>query len=75
MEPGYNKLMVNEIVIPELKAPWYSTSIDMFMLLLHSASERRTRDWAPLFEKAGLRLVKIWECEEEPEKVMEVELA
>lgn len=42
----------------------------MFMLLLHSASERRTRAWAPLFESVGLRLVKIWECGDEPEKLM-----
>jgi hypothetical protein len=36
---------LNEIVIPDEKAGWFETSVDMLMMQVHSAQERREREW------------------------------
>ncbi|KAF2096919.1 S-adenosyl-L-methionine-dependent methyltransferase [Rhizodiscina lignyota] len=74
--PGYTKILINEIVVPDMDADWFSTSVDMLMMLFHSAEERREKDWRTLIESVeGLKVVKIWECGGAPEKLIEVELA
>lgn len=74
MKPGYSKILINEIVIPETGADWFSTSVDLLMMVVHSAAERREKQWRALIESAGLKVVKIWSCGSAPEKLIEVEL-
>jgi hypothetical protein len=75
MVKGHSKVLLNEIVIPDTGADWYSTSVDMIMMAVHSATERTEADWRRLLESAGLKLTKIWDCEGAPEKLIEAELA
>jgi hypothetical protein len=75
MEQGYSKILINEFVIPDTGADWFSTSVDMLMMVAHSAAERRENDWRVLLESVGLKMVKIWDCDGAPEKLIEVELA
>lgn len=75
MDRGYSKILINEIVIPETGAGWFATSVDMLMMTAHSAAERREKGWRDLLESVGLKIVKIWDCGEAPEKLIEVELA
>ncbi|KAF2112724.1 putative hydroxyindole O-methyltransferase [Lophiotrema nucula] len=75
MKNGYSKILLNEIVIKDKDADWFSTSVDMLMMLCHSAYERTESDWRALCEGVGLRVSKIWDCEGNPEKVIEIELA
>lgn len=61
MERGHSKILINEIVIPETGADWFATSVDMLMMVTHSAAERRENDWRELLESVGLKIVKIWD--------------
>jgi len=75
LEPGYSKILINEIVVPDRRAQWYSTSVDILMMVAHSAAERREKQWRALVESVGLKISKIWDCGGAPEKLIEVELA
>jgi hypothetical protein len=74
MKKGHSKILINEIVIPEEGANWFATSVDYLMLVTHSAAERREQNWRDLVESVGLKITKIWDCGEAPEKLIEVEL-
>ncbi|EPS37811.1 hypothetical protein H072_8449 [Dactylellina haptotyla CBS 200.50] len=74
LEKGYSKILINEIVVLDRNAQWYETSVDILMMAVHAAAERREKQWRALIESAGLRVSKIWECGSEPEKLIEVEL-
>ena len=65
---------MNEIVIPEEKAGWFETSVDMLMMQVHSAQERREREWIGLVHAVGGLVVRrIWDVEGAVEKVIEIE--
>lgn len=75
MKKGYSKLIINDVVIKDQGAGWVETGIDMLMLGVHAATERTEAEWKALVESVGLKLVKVWDCDGEPEKLIEVELA
>lgn len=75
LEPGYSKILINEIVVPDQGAQWFSTSCDILMMVVHASAERREKQWRALIESAGLKISKIWDCEGASEKLIEVELA
>ena len=75
LKPGYSKILINEMVIPATNADWFSASLDMIMMLCHSATERREQVWHDVVESAGLKIRKIWTCGQAPEKLIEVVLA
>lgn len=76
MRPGHSRILLNEIIIPETKARWFETGVDMIMLTCHSAHERRERAWRKLVEDVdGLKVNRIWEVAGAIEKVIEIELA
>jgi hypothetical protein len=74
MKAGYSRILLNEIVVPEEKAGWFETSVDMLMLQVHSAQERREREWRALVDAVGgLRVKKIWDIEGALDKLIEIE--
>lgn len=74
MKPGYSRLLLNENVIPNIGAHWETTGLDMMMLTLFSAEERTSAAWYDLIERAGLKIVKIWDGGKGVESVIECEL-
>ena len=75
MEKGYSRILINEMVIQDQGADWFSTSMDILMMMVVGAHERREREWKALIEGIeGLKVVKIWECHGAAEKLIEVEL-
>ena len=75
LKAGHSRILLNEIIIPEVGAGWFETSVDMIMLCAHSAQERRERDWRALVEGVGgLRVANIWGVDGAVEKVIEVVL-
>lgn len=73
LKAGHSRILLNEIIIPEVGAGWFETSVDMIMLCAHSAQERRERDWRGLIEGVeGLRVGDIWGVDGAVEKVIEV---
>ncbi|KAJ4303664.1 hypothetical protein N0V90_002565 [Kalmusia sp. IMI 367209] len=75
MKRGHSKVLLNEIVVPNVGAKWFDSSVDMLMLTVHSAQERTEEMWRALIESTGLKIAKIWDCEGSAEKIIEVELA
>ena len=75
LTPGYSKILINEIVVLDQGADWFSTSVDLLMMFLHSLWERREKQWRELTESIGLKVTRIWPCGGAPEKLIEVELA
>lgn len=76
MKPGYSKILLNEIVIPETDARWFETSLDILMMTVHAARERKEREWRELIEGVnGLRVKRFWVVEGAVEQVIEIERA
>ncbi|KAL2068852.1 hypothetical protein VTL71DRAFT_15190 [Oculimacula yallundae] len=75
LRPGYSKIVLNELVIPDQNAGWFETSVDVLMMHVHSAQERREREWRELIGRVdGLKIVKIWDVEGAVEKVIEIDV-
>ncbi|KAL8971453.1 MAG: hypothetical protein Q9197_003269 [Variospora fuerteventurae] len=74
MRKGYSKLLVNEIIIPEVGASDFIIACDLVMMGLGGGMERTKSHWSSLLESAGLRIEKVWTLNEETESVMEAVL-
>ncbi|EFE40591.1 O-methyltransferase, putative [Trichophyton verrucosum HKI 0517] len=75
MNPGYSKLLIHDHVIPETKAYWESTSLDLVMMANLGGIERTTTDWYAILESAGLKIVNIWTGRRGIESFIECKLA
>jgi hypothetical protein len=75
MKPGYSKLLINEVVIPNEHAHRLSTSMDLLMMTVAAAEGRTEKNWARLLKEVGLEIVKLWTFEIGTESVIEAELA
>jgi len=75
LEPGYSRVLLNEIVLSEETPTIAATSMDMMMLAHFAVRERTEADWKGIIEKSGLRFLKIWNYPGVAESVIEAELA
>lgn len=76
MKPGYSKLLINEIVMPEEGAYWEATALDMVMLTLFSSQERTLPLWRRLLEdKAGLKIARVWSWNRGVQSLIECHLS
>ncbi|KUJ13139.1 S-adenosyl-L-methionine-dependent methyltransferase [Mollisia scopiformis] len=74
LKHGYSRILLNEIVVPETNAGWFETSVDLLMMEVHSAQERREAEWKSLVDAVGgLRVKQIWNVEGAVEKLIEIE--
>lgn len=70
---GHSRILLNEIVVPDLGAGWFETGVDLVMLCTHAAQERRERDWRALVAGVeGLVVGEIWRVDGAVERVIEV---
>lgn len=60
MKPGYSKLLIHEMIIPEEGASTFHSMLDLTMMMFNSGMERTERQWRELLDKAGLEVVKFW---------------
>jgi hypothetical protein len=73
---GHSRILLNEIIIPEIGAGWFETSVDMIMMCAHSAQERREKDWKHLIDSVGgLKISNMWDVDGAVEKIIEIVLA
>ena len=75
MRPGYSKILLNEIIVPEVGASDFITACDLVMMGLGGGMERTKSHWARLLEAAGLRMEQVWTLNEDTESVIEAVLA
>lgn len=60
MKPGYSKLLLHEMIIPEQGASPFHAMLDMTMMTFNSGMERSARQWEELLDNAGFEVLKIW---------------
>lgn len=74
MEKGYSKILINENVVPDFKASWLMTSLDMVMMAHVGSQERTEQQWRELLGSVGLKIVNIWTYEPGTESLIEAVL-
>ena len=74
MIPGYSKLLIGNIILPETDVPLRNSGLDIAMMYLHSGMQRSEREWRELVEGADLRVVKVWYPDGDGDGIIEVEL-
>jgi hypothetical protein len=60
MKPGYSKLLLHEMIIPDVGASPFHAMLDLTMMTINGGMERNSKQWHELLVKAGLTVVKIW---------------
>ena len=73
MVPGYSKVIINDIVLPDRGATRFATQSDMNMLALLASMERSETQWRDLLRQAGFEVIKVWPGT--PESVVEAILS
>lgn len=74
MTPGYSKILINELVIPDQRASSFMTRSDMNMMAVLGSMERSEKQWRDLLGRAGLEIAKIWSKEAGSESIIELQL-
>ncbi|KAI9684553.1 MAG: hypothetical protein M1822_005641 [Bathelium mastoideum] len=76
MRPGYSKILLNEIVLPDRKCPADFAAADINMMSVLSGLERSRSHWIELVESVGLEAVAVRTSpfEEDSEGVVEAML-
>ncbi|KAK7751768.1 hypothetical protein SLS62_006253 [Diatrype stigma] len=60
MKPGYSKLLLHEMIVPETGASTHNAMLDMTMMFFNSGLERTERQWRELLDAAGFEVLKFW---------------
>ncbi|KAI0019172.1 putative O-methyltransferase [Xylariomycetidae sp. FL0641] len=61
MKPGYSKVLVNELVVPDENATWPITTMDQVDLTLSSATKERTEsEWRGILNRAGFSVLNVY---------------
>lgn len=73
MQHQYSKLIVCELVLPDLNASLLSSALDIQMMGL-GGMERSERQWSVLLASAGMKITGLWPGKPDCESVLEVML-
>ncbi|KAI4669702.1 uncharacterized protein J4E88_009985 [Alternaria novae-zelandiae] len=74
MKPGYSKLLIKELLIPDRNAPWAFTAMDVNVMQSLSGQERTESQFRELLESVGLKSEGIWSHENALDVVIEASL-
>ncbi|KAI4643340.1 uncharacterized protein J4E79_011281 [Alternaria viburni] len=74
MKPGYSKLLIKELLIPDRNAPWAFTAMDVNVMQSLSGQERTESQFRELIESLGLKIEGIWIHEDALDVVIEASL-
>lgn len=66
-----SSLLIDDWVLPDVRAPLPGASEDIFMMMLLSGMERSESQWSALLESVGLEIKKIWRTDGVSEAVIE----
>lgn len=75
MRRDYFKLIVNELILPEIGTSETASSIDIVMMALGGGTERTEIQRRRLMASVGLRIEQIWRLYDETAAVIEAVLA
>lgn len=74
MLPGYSKLIVASIILPDENVPLRQSGLDIAMLSMHSGSQRSEAEWRALLEEAGFTVKRVWRPNGDGDGVIEAEI-
>lgn len=74
MTPGYSKIILNELVLPDRGCGMVAAQVDITMMACLAATERSERQWRQVVGSAGLKIEKIWTDVPEAESIIELGL-
>ena len=74
MTPGYSKIILNELVLPDQGCGIVAAQLDISMMALLAATERSERQWRNVVGSAGLKIENIWTGVPESESIIELGL-
>lgn len=60
MKPGYSKLFIHELIVPQRRAGTWMVTQDFNMMTLCGTRERTEAQWRELLEKAGLKVSSVY---------------
>ncbi|OAL03100.1 S-adenosyl-L-methionine-dependent methyltransferase [Phaeosphaeriaceae sp. SRC1lsM3a] len=75
MTPGYSKLLIKELLIPDRNAPWALTSLDVNVMQSLSGQERTETQFRNLLESVGFKIDGMWGHGNAIDVVIEASLA
>jgi hypothetical protein len=61
MHPGYSKLLIHDLILPDTGAQEIQARFDLVMMTFNGGMERSTTQWIKLLEDAGFVNIKLWE--------------
>jgi hypothetical protein len=61
MRPGYSKLLIHDLILPDTGAQEIQARFDLVMMTFNGGMERSTAQCIKLLEDAGLVNIKLWE--------------
>jgi hypothetical protein len=61
MTPGYSKLLIHELILPNTGATEIQARFDLVMMTLNGGSERSRTQWMKLLKEAGFCNIKLYE--------------
>ncbi|KAK5632317.1 hypothetical protein RRF57_008031 [Xylaria bambusicola] len=65
MKPGYTKLLIHEMIMPEEGASTFYSILDITMMIFNGGMERTKSQWEDLMRRAGLKVTRIWNSPQE----------
>ncbi len=74
MEKDYSKLLINDMVLPDVGASMFPAAMDVSMMTLLTGMERTRTQWHELLDSVGLKINGIWTLVEGGESVIETAL-
>ena len=74
MRPGYSKILLNELVLPDQGCDIIAAQVDITMMAVVAGIERTERQWHDLVGSAGLKIENIWTDVPEAESIIELAL-
>lgn len=71
MTPGYSKLLLHELILPDQGASSFQSILDLTMMTFNGGMERSQKQWRLLLERAGFEVIKFWIPEEDADGIVE----
>lgn len=64
MTPGYSRLIIHELILPEQNADKTSAVFDLAMMAFNAGMERTGTQWREMLGQAGFQNVRVWTAPE-----------
>ena len=60
MRKNYSVVLINEMIMPDVGADRFQTSLDIGMTSILNARERSEKEWTAFMSSAGFKILKFW---------------